>query len=165
LRAQVAYRKTSRFNTHAHKTFAVLPKPQKKNKQIQKSGVYHNHPVTWEINPKKWQVTSPLVIQGFSNFFRVVSNDYGKLWFLMKWCTYLCRKLKGENLLVIVYFITGNYGAQGFKETPNVPVEHTHRHPQTPKWKEFLYKVLVGDLGVGKFFEKVQGGPLITSSM
>ena len=30
-----------------------------------------------KINPKKWQVASPLVIQGFSNF-RVVSGDYGK---------------------------------------------------------------------------------------
>ena len=34
-----------------------------------------------KINPKDCQVSSPLVIQGFSNFFRVVSSDYGKPWF------------------------------------------------------------------------------------
>ncbi len=33
-----------------------------------------------KINPKDCQVSSPLVIQGFSNFFTVVSSDYyGKL--------------------------------------------------------------------------------------
>ena len=32
-----------------------------------------------KINPKDWQVASPLVMQGFSNVLRVVSSDYGKL--------------------------------------------------------------------------------------
>ena len=34
---------------------------------------------TEKIKPKNWQVDScPLVMQGFSSFFRVVSSDYGK---------------------------------------------------------------------------------------
>ena len=31
-----------------------------------------------KINPKDCQVKKPLVIQGFSKFFRVLSSDYGK---------------------------------------------------------------------------------------
>ena len=31
-----------------------------------------------KIKPKDCQVASPLVIQGFSHFLRVVSSDYGK---------------------------------------------------------------------------------------
>ncbi len=42
--------------------------------------VHHKHqPLHVTINPKDCKVSSPLVIQGFSNFFRVVSSDYGKL--------------------------------------------------------------------------------------
>ena len=33
-----------------------------------------------KINPKDWQVASPLVDVGFLLFFRVVSGDYGKPW-------------------------------------------------------------------------------------
>ena len=40
-------------------------------------GVHHQDLVTWEINPKDWQVLS-LGDAGFLQFFRVVSSDYGK---------------------------------------------------------------------------------------
>ena len=42
--------------------------------------VHHKHrKLPWENrDPKDWQVASNLVMQGFSNFFRVVSSHYGK---------------------------------------------------------------------------------------